>query len=539
MAHPLKKSTPALILACENTLICTILNTMTKRNSPFLLCVLDGVGLSSRTEGNAVALAHTPVLDELFQTCPHSTLLTHGEHVGLPKGQMGNSEVGHMAIGAGRVLLQPLAQITQDLNTGDFARKPEWNAFLSDAKSANTVHVVGLCSYGGVHSHMDHIKGMLTELNKTGGKIVLHAITDGRDNAPRSAIKELPELETFINTLENVTLATICGRYTAMDRDKRWERTGAYYNLITQGDGTQANSISEAIELGYANNDSGDEFIQETRIGEHLVQEGDAILFANFRADRMRQIVRMFIDQKQNPKTPKLAAIATLTPYDESFEELGPTNFHILYPPRTVPNTLGEEISKADLTQLRIAETEKYPHVSYFFSGGREELFKGESRKLVNSPKVATYDLQPEMSLPEVTDVLLSEIENNTPDFIMLNMANGDMVGHTGDLDAAIRAVETVDSCVGKLAEAVMASGGRMMVTADHGNCETMWDSAAQSPHTAHTTNLVPVILVGAEAGTRLSDGRLADLAPSLLALMGLATPPAMTGRVLQSAGDG
>ena len=501
---------------------------MTKRNSPFLLCVLDGVGLSSRTEGNAVALAHTPVLDELFAKCTHSTLLTHGEHVGLPQGQMGNSEVGHMAIGAGRVLLQPLAQITQDLNTGDFAKKPEWNAFLSDAKNANTVHVVGLSSYGGVHSHMDHIKGILTELNKTGQNIILHAITDGRDNAPKSAIKELPELETFINTLENVTLATICGRYTAMDRDKRWERTGAYYNLIRQGNGTKASSISEAIELGYENNGSGDEFIQETLIEEHLVQEGDAILFANFRADRMRQIVRMFIDKERNSKAPKLTAIATLTPYDESFEELAPTNFHILYPPRTVPNTLGEEISKAGLTQLRIAETEKYPHVSYFFSGGREELFKGESRKLVNSPKVATYDLQPEMSLPEVTDVLLSEIENNTPDFIMLNMANGDMVGHTGDIKAAIKSIEAVDTSLGELLEAIRKKGGESLILADHGNAEEMLTEEGKVS-TKHSTNPVPFIYVGAQ-NIHLKDGTLVDVAPTVLKLLNLNQPKEMTG---------
>ncbi len=528
---PIKSQPQRRILTCGNTPLCTILNTMTKRNSPFLLCVLDGVGLSSRIEGNAVALAHTPVLNELFQTCPHSTLLTHGEHVGLPKGQMGNSEVGHMAIGAGRVLLQPLAQITQDLNTGDFAKKPEWNTFLSDAKSASTVHVIGLCSYGGVHSHIDHIKGLLTELNKTGQNIVLHAITDGRDNAPRSAIQELPELDAFMSTLKNVTLATICGRYTAMDRDNRWERTSAYYNLITQGKGTKANSISEAIKLGYANNDSGDEFLQETRIGEHLVQKGDAILFANFRADRMRQIVRMFIDQKQNPDAPELTAIATLTPYDESFEELGLENFHILYPPRTVPNTLGEEISKAGLTQLRIAETEKYPHVSYFFSGGREELFVGESRKLINSPKVATYDLQPEMSLPEVTGVLMSEIENNTPDFIMLNMANGDMVGHTGDIKAAIKSIEAVDNALGKLLEAIQKKGGESLILADHGNAEEMLTEEGKVS-TKHSTNPVPFIYVGAQ-NIHLKDGTLVDVAPTVLKLLNLNQPTEMTGTCL------
>lgn len=504
---------------------------MTKHNPPFLLCVLDGVGINPRREGNAVAQANTPTLDKLLSTCPHSTLLTHGEHVGLPKGQMGNSEVGHMAIGAGRILLQPLAQITEDLNLKKFAEKEEWKCFLKGASQAPTIHVVGLCSYGGVHSHLDHIKGMLAELNKTGQNIILHAITDGRDNAPKSAATELVELEAFINTLENVQIATICGRYTAMDRDKRWERTNAYYELIQKGRGKEADSIEEAIITSYSNNPAGDEFVQPTLIDNHTICNGDALLFANFRADRMRQIVRMFIDTKQNPKAPRLTAVATLTPYDESFEELELENFHVLYPPRVIPNTLGEVISSSGLTQLRIAETEKYPHVSYFFSGGTETEFKGESRKLVASPKVATYDLQPEMSLPEVTEILLHEIQSNTPDFIMLNMANGDMVGHTGDINAAIKSIEAVDLALGKLLDTIKEKGGEALILADHGNAEEML-SAEGNISTKHSTNPVPFIYVGTQ-NISLKNGTLVDVAPTVLKLLNLNKPKEMTGTCL------
>lgn len=506
---------------------------MTQQKSPFLLCILDGVGLSPRTEGNAVAQALTPTLDHLFATCPHSTLLTHAEHVGLPHGQMGNSEVGHMAIGAGRVLLQPLAQIQHDLDSATFTQKQEWQNFLKDAESAPTIHVVGLTSTGGVHSHKSHIEGILKALNAAGKRTALHAITDGRDTSPTAALEELPQLGKVIDELEHVELATLCGRYTAMDRDKRWERTLSYYNLLTKGEGVHAKNISEALKFGYANNASGDEFLQATTLTDTRIEKGDAVLFVNFRADRMRQIVRLFMDEKQNPHLIPLRAIGTLTPYDESLLELNVPHFHVLYPPRSIENTLGEVLSARGLTQLRIAETEKYPHVSYFFSGGREELFTGETRKLIPSPQVVTYDLQPEMSLPEVTGTLIKELTENTPDFIVLNMANGDMVGHTGDMTAAIKAVEAVDNALAQILSTLENVGGEALILADHGNAEELLTEDGHIS-TSHSLNPVPCIYVGKKP-MRLQDGTLIDVAPTVLGILGIAQPKEMTGSCLIS----
>ena len=506
-------------------------------NGPVILCIMDGWGLSSSRDSNAVALAHTPVFDSLLASWPHARLAASGADVGLPDGQVGNSEVGHMNIGAGRVVMQDLPRINAAMRDGSLASHPELAALGSRiAATGGRVHVTGLMSAGGVHSHKDQMLAVINGLNATGAEIIVHPFTDGRDVLPKSASIALP---TFLEALpDRVRVGTLIGRYYAMDRDSRWDRTRSAYDAIAAGTGAAAPDAVAALAAAYEAGES-DEFVTPRVIaGYDGMRDGDAVVMINFRADRVRQLLACWLypeDTGLGLEPVALAGAIGMTSYSAQLDAKMTT----LFGPQVIEDTLGSVVAAAGRRQLRLAETEKYPHVTFFLNGGDEAVADGEDRVMVPSPQVATYDLQPEMSADGILAAAMDSLEGHRHDLLVINFANPDMVGHTGDLDAAIRAVETVDSCVGKLAEAVMASGGRMMVTADHGNCETMWDSAAQSPHTAHTTNLVPVILVGAEAGTRLSDGRLADLAPSLLALMGLATPPAMTGRVLQSAEDG
>ena len=502
---------------------------------PVILCIMDGWGLAAAGETNAVSLANTPVFDSLLASWPHARLAASGADVGLPDGQVGNSEVGHMNIGAGRVVLQDLPRINAAMQDGSLASHPELAALGGRmAGSGGRIHVMGLMSSGGVHSHKDQMVAVIEGLHATGADIIVHPFTDGRDVLPKSAGTAL---SAFLEALpENVRVGTLIGRYFAMDRDKRWERTQSAYNAIAEGRGTAAAdpeaALAEAYEAG-----ERDEFVTPRVIaGYDGMRDGDAMVVINFRADRVRQLLACWLfpeDTGLGLEPATLSGIIGMTSYSAQLD----TRMTALFGPQAIEDTLGSVVAAAGRRQLRLAETEKYPHVTFFLNGGEEAVANGEDRVLVPSPKVATYDLQPEMSAEGVLAAALTSLEGHKHDLLVINFANPDMVGHTGDLDAAIRAVETVDECVGRLAGLVLAKGGKMVVTADHGNCEVMWDNAAQSPHTAHTTNLVPVILVGADAGTALSDGRLADLAPTLLSLMGLDAPPAMTGRALLSTG--
>ena len=502
-------------------------------NGPVILCIMDGWGLSHGHEHNAVALADTPNVDALFAAWPHARLSASGRDVGLPDGQVGNSEVGHMNIGAGRVVMQDLPRINAAMEDGSLAAHPELAALGAMlAETGGRVHVMGLMSSGGVHSHQDQMLTVINGLHATGAGIILHPFTDGRDVLPKMAQDELP---AFLASLPaGVAVGTLAGRYFAMDRDNRWERTKAAYDAIAHGEGITAPDAQTALAMSYDNGET-DEFVTPKVIaGYDGMREGDAVVMVNFRADRVRQTLSCWLYPEETGFAPQPVALAgaiAMTSYSARLDR----KMTVLFGPQQISGTLGAAVAEAGRRQLRLAETEKYPHVTFFLNGGDEAVAEGEDRVLVPSPKVATYDLQPEMSAAGVLQAALDSIEAVRHDLLVINFANPDMVGHTGDLDATVRAVETVDGCVGRLAEAVLAKGGKMLVTADHGNCEVMWDDAAGSPHTAHTTNLVPVILVGADRGTQLADGRLADLAPSLLAMMGITPPSGMTGRPLQS----
>ena len=504
---------------------------------PVILCIMDGWGLSQGREHNAVALADTPNVDALFAAWPNARLSASGRDVGLPDGQVGNSEVGHMNIGAGRVVMQDLPRINAAMEDGSLAAHPELASLGARlAESGGRAHVMGLLSSGGVHSHQDQMAAVIRGLHGTGAGIVLHPFTDGRDVLPKAAETELP---AFLASLpDGVSVGTLTGRYYAMDRDNRWERTKAAYDAIAKGEGAPAPDAQSALAASYGAGET-DEFVTPKVIaGYDGMRNGDAVVMINFRADRVRQILSCWLfpaDAGFAPQPVALAGAVGMTSYSTRLDG----RMTVLFGPQQVTGTLGDAVAAAGRRQLRLAETEKYPHVTFFLNGGDETVAEGEDRVLIPSPKVATYDLQPEMSAAGVMAAALESIGDTRHDLLVINFANPDMVGHTGDLDAAIRAVETVDGCVGKLAEAVLAKGGKMIVTADHGNCEVMWDKAAGSPHTAHTTNLVPVILVGADSGTQLADGRLADLAPSLLAMLGITPPAGMTGHALQSTGDG
>ncbi|MEE2946491.1 MAG: 2,3-bisphosphoglycerate-independent phosphoglycerate mutase [Pseudomonadota bacterium] len=497
---------------------------------PVVLCILDGWGLSDTTEGNAPVLAPTPNFDAMMAGCPNATLITHGPDVGLPTGQMGNSEVGHTNIGAGRVVAMDLGQIDLAIEDGSFFDNGEIVAFAEKLKSTGgTAHLMGVVSDGGVHGHLNHIIASVKAIADHGVPVVVHAIADGRDVAPKSALPYIAALEAALPA--NATIGTVIGRYYAMDRDNRWERVSEAYKAMIFGDGLTVDSAAQAIEDGYARDES-DEFIKASVVGAfNGAKEGDGFFCLNFRADRAREILAAIgqpgFDDFEVGTRPALTMLGMVDYSDEHVKFMASA-----YPKKPIVNTLGEWVAKQGKTQFRLAETEKYPHVTFFLNGGEETPSEGEDRFMPKSPKVATYDLQPEMSSAEVTEQFVSAIEHGY-DLIVTNYANPDMVGHTGDLDAAMAACSAVDEGLGAVRAALEKVGGTMIVTADHGNCEVMIDPVTKGPHTAHTTNLVPVVLVNGPEGAYLRAGRLADLAPSLLDLMGLSQPEEMTGESL------
>ncbi|MGF1609575.1 MAG: 2,3-bisphosphoglycerate-independent phosphoglycerate mutase [Kiloniellales bacterium] len=512
------------------------------RPRPVVLCVLDGWGHRESCEANAICLADTPVLDEFYATCPHGLIDASEHEVGLPEGQMGNSEVGHMNLGAGRVVLQDLLRIDQAVSDGSLTTMPAFTEFVAKLKkSGGTAHVMGLLSPGGVHSQQRHMAALASALIEAGVPVAVHAFLDGRDTPPRSA---LDYIAAFREEAPEVRFASISGRYYAMDRDKRWDRVARAYAVLTEGEGAEDAKVAADAETAVRDSytaDAGDEFVAPTAIaGYRGMADGDGVLMANFRADRVREILTALLDSEfkefARRRVLRFTAAAGMVRYSDELDRL----VTAIFPPQDLDHSLGEVVAEAGLRQLRIAETEKYAHVTFFLNGGREAVFEGEERILVPSPKVATYDLQPEMSAPEVTDRLVEAIDSDRFDLIVVNYANGDMVGHTGNLQAAIKAVETVDHCLGRLADALRQAGGCMIVTADHGNAEQMTDKQTGQAHTAHTMNRVPAILVNGPARVQaLADGRLADIAPTLLALMGLPPPAAMTGlSLLRDAAD-
>lgn len=498
---------------------------------PVVLCILDGWGLSDRREGNAPLLARTPAIDRIMARCPHATLVTHGPDVGLPRGQMGNSEVGHTNIGAGRVVAMDLGQIDLAIEEGTFDQNPALLDFIAALQvSGGTAHLLGLVSDGGVHGHLNHMVAAARALDAAGVRVVIHALADGRDVSPRSALGYVAALTAALPAA--VRIVTLTGRYFAMDRDNRWDRVEKAVQAIQRGQGLGAPTATAAIESAYARGED-DEFIQPTVLeGYAGAQDGDGLFCLNFRADRAREIMAAIgdpaFDSFETGPRPRWAALMGMAPYSDAHAVYVTTMYH----KPDLPNTLGAWVAAQGLRQFRLAETEKYPHVTFFLNGGTEAAFEGEDRRMPRSPAVATYDLQPEMSAPEVTDHFVAAIEDGY-DLIVVNYANPDMVGHTGDISAAINACEAVDAGLARVLTALERAGGAMILTADHGNCETMIDPETGGPHTAHTTNPVPVALVGGPPGVALRDGRLADLAPTLLELMGVPQPPEMTGRSL------
>ena len=499
---------------------------------PVVLCILDGWGIGPVRAYDAPALAQTPAFDALMATCPHATLTTFGPDVGLPRGQMGNSEVGHTNIGAGRVVAMDLGAIDLAVEDGSFALNPELLVFAGKVKAAGGVaHVMGVASDGGVHGHLTHMLAAVRALVGLGLRVAVHAITDGRDVAPSSAPGFIAALEAGLP--EGARVATVIGRYWAMDRDNRWERVERAYAAMVRGEGAGFSTASEAVAASHAAGVT-DEFLEPAVIGGYGgARDGDGLFCLNFRADRAREILSAigapdFAGFDAGVR-PKWAALLGMVEYSSAHNEFMATAF----PKRVIVNGLGEWVAAQGKRQFRLAETEKYPHVTFFLNGGREVPFAGEERFMPASPKVATYDLQPEMSAGEVSDRLVQAIGEGF-DLIVVNFANPDMVGHTGVLEAAIKACEAVDQGLGRAVEALRKVGGAMIVTADHGNCEQMWDPVTNGPHTAHTLNPVPVILFGGPEGARLREGgRLADLAPTVLALMGLPQPKEMTGASL------
>jgi len=504
---------------------------MTATPKPLVLIILDGFGHSDSHDGNAIYSAKMPVMDHLYATQPNGLISGSGMDVGLPDGQMGNSEVGHMNLGAGRVVYQDFTRVTKSIRDGEFFKNPTICAAVDKAVSAGkAVHFMGLLSDGGVHSHQDHLVAMAELAAQRGAeKIYLHAFLDGRDTPPRSAKKSLELMDSTFARLGKGRTATIIGRYFAMDRDNRWDRVASAYNLIVDGTSEfQAASSVAGLEAAYERGEN-DEFVKATRIGDQVkVEDGDAVIFMNFRADRARELTRVFVEDDfkdfERARQPKLAGFVMLTQYAASIP--APS----AYAAGSLDNVLGEYLAKNGKTQLRIAETEKYAHVTFFFSGGREEPFPGEERILIPSPKVATYDLQPEMSAPEVTDKIVDAIENQRYDVIVVNYANGDMVGHSGIMEAAIKAVECLDVCVGRIVDALEKVGGEALLTADHGNVEQMTDENTHQAHTAHTSEPVPFIYIGKRNLKVREGGVLADVAPTMLQLMGLEIPKEMTG---------
>ena len=497
-----------------------------------MLMILDGFGINENTEGNSIKIANTPNIDNLMKKNPTTEIHTSGLDVGLPEGQMGNSEVGHTNIGAGRIVYQELTRITKEIEDGDFFSNPELVKAIENCKEHGTkLHIMGLLSDGGVHSHNRHLYALL-ELAKRKDfeDVYVHCFLDGRDTPPASAENYLADLEKKMAEKGVGKIASISGRYYSMDRDKRWERVEKSYQALVNGIGEKETSSIIAIEKSYQK-EVFDEFVEPTLICNNdepiaTIQKNDSVIFFNFRPDRAREITRTLVDPDFDGFKRDYFPVyfVCFTQYDATLP-----NVHIAFKPTTLENTFGEYISKKGLTQLRIAETEKYAHVTFFFNGGEEKQYPGEDRILVPSPKVATYDLKPEMSAKEVTEKVIEAIQSQKYDCIILNYANPDMVGHTGNLEATVKAIETIDDCVGKVVEEVNKVQGVLLITADHGNAEQMIDYATGDPHTAHTTNPVPFILVGKE-DAKLKPGRLADLAPTMLDIMGLEKPKEMTG---------
>ncbi|MEX2498578.1 MAG: 2,3-bisphosphoglycerate-independent phosphoglycerate mutase [Wenzhouxiangellaceae bacterium] len=498
--------------------------------TPLLLLILDGWGVREATPDNAIAAGDTPNWDRLWRDHPHSLLQTSGEAVGLPAGQMGNSEVGHMNIGAGRIVYQELTRITRAIKDGEFETNPALTETIA-AAGDGTVHVMGLLSDGGVHSHEDHFLATIElAAARHAGTVAVHVFLDGRDTPPRSARESIEKLQQRIDGLDNVRIASVSGRYWAMDRDQRWDRIQRAWNAIVHARADMfADTAMEALDAAYAR-DENDEFVQPTVVADGAnMRDGDSVIFINFRADRARQLSRALIKhdfEAFEGQRPKLAALATMTRYESDLDA------RVAFPPTRMEHLLGQQLADAGLAQLRIAETEKYAHVTYFFNGGREQVFEGEERKLIPSPDVATYDLQPEMSAPELTRKLVAAIDSGKWPVIVCNVANPDMVGHSGIFDAAVHAVEAVDRLLGEVGRAIAAAGGEMLVTADHGNVEQMADSETGQAHTAHTINPVPLVYVGRPARLE-AEGSLRDIAPTMLTLLGLEIPAEMTGRAL------
>ena len=500
--------------------------------TPTTLIIMDGFGLGEPGPGNAVANAPTPVLDRIFAECPGCKLSASGLDVGLPAGQMGNSEVGHTNIGAGRVVFQDLPRISRDIETGEFFQNAAYLEAMDNCREwGSALHLMGLLSDGGVHSHINHLFALLRMAKDQGlSRIYVHCFLDGRDVPPTSGKAFVEQLQAKLQQLGVGKIATVMGRYYAMDRDKRWDRVQRAYDAIVCGRAPYEADPAQAVQKSY---DAGvtDEFMEPVVCARGAeIRDNDSVIFFNFRPDRAREITRCLVDEDFNEVERKTGFIPVdfvcTTEYDATMP-----NVTVAYPHKKLENIFGEYISKLGLTQLRIAETEKYAHVTFFFNGGEEQVFPGEDRCLINSPKVATYDLQPEMSAYEVTEEAVRRILSGTYDVIILNFANCDMVGHTGVYEAACKAVSTVDECVGKVVEATSKMGGISLITADHGNAERMIDDDGTTPYTAHTTNLVPFYIVGASG--KLRDGRLCDIAPTMLDLMGLEKPAEMDGETL------
>ena len=501
--------------------------------SPIALIIMDGYGINPETKGNAIYEAKTPYLDSYFKNYPNSQLSASGLSVGLPDGQMGNSEVGHTNIGAGRVVYQMLVKITKDIDSGAFFENTALkNAMQSAKDNDKALHIMGLLSDGGVHSHIKHLIGLLEMANKMGlQKVFVHSFHDGRDVPPTSGVEFMQQLVNEMDRIGTGKVATLSGRYYAMDRDNAWDRVEKAYNAMVLGEGVTETDPVEAIKKSYANGVT-DEFILPTVIDKDgMIQEGDSVIMFNFRPDRARQISTAFVDSEFDGFERKNGFLnlnfVCMAQYDAQMP-----NVSVAYPPEQLTMTFGEYVSKLGMTQLRIAETQKYAHVTFFFNGGEERQFEGEDRILIKSPDVATFDMKPEMSAPEVCEAVCKAIDEDKYDVIILNYANCDMVGHTGVMEAAVSAVETVDSCVGKMVDKLLEKGGKAIITADHGNADCLIDPVSGDVFTAHTTNPVPMIVIG-EGDVKVKDGKLCDLCPTMLDMMGIEKPAEMTGESL------
>lgn len=516
---------------------------MTKSINPVILCILDGWGYNSDKDFNAVKLANTPAWDDLVKNSPHTFVKTDGEAVGLPHGQMGNSEVGHTNIGAGRVVFQDLPKISKAFKENEVASNNNFKKAISTALEKNSaVHIMGLCSSGGIHSHIDHMLQSAEIFAKEKIQVKLHLFTDGRDTPPESSAGFIEQVNELVNKYPSISISTICGRYYAMDRDKRWERIELAYNAIVLGKGNNFKKALDAVKDSYKKLNKekripSDEFVIPSVIGDYTgIQDNDVLFVTNFRADRVRQILTALLDSKFNAfkseKVVKFGYSLGMVSYSKELDSL----ISSVFPNTDLVNTLGEVISRNGIKQLRAAETEKYPHVTFFFNGGRETPFEGEDRILMPSPKVATYDLQPEMSAYPLKEKLIEAIKSKKYPLIIINFANGDMVGHTGVLEAAIKAIEAVDSCLAELKEAAKDNNYTMIITADHGNSENMWDYKNNAPHTQHTTNPVRLIMFNKPSSVEtdtLLIGKLADIAPTILEIMQVEQPSQMTGKSL------